>query len=412
MMFPLLVAGALLGAVNVDVQPLDGEPVSGALVSLDGERLVIDADGQEKSFRLAELISATRRDGPAAGPSADILVKLVDGSQLAASAYTVESGKAKITLRGGQSVEAATASIDSVRLKKHRDELQKQWLAIEERESAGDRIVIRKTSTVTVENGLEKVDKEVVALDWLEGVLYDITDGQVQFKFNDTLIPVKREKVEGVFYFHAARGSLPDPLCRIRDASGSAWDVRSLALAGDKLQVVSNSGVRAALPLDEITKFDFSTGKILYLSDAEPERVEWTPFFPPTSPSEKQWFSPQNDGKGGFAGGRLELNNRQFTKGLAVHSRTQLVYRVPEGFKRFAALAGIDDRVRSLGSVHLVITGDGETLLEQDVTGKDEEPLAIDLEIDGVRRLGILVDYADNADIADHLNLCNARITK
>ena len=33
---------------------------------------------------------------------------------------------------------------------------------------------------------------------------------------------------------------------------------------------------------------------------------------------------------------------RSFAKGFALRSRTELVYRLPDGFNRFTALAGID----------------------------------------------------------------------
>jgi hypothetical protein len=423
----LLIATAVLTAVPVDVQPLEGDPTSGELVSLDDSQAVVEIDGEPTTYRLADLISLSVAGSAGTSPakSAEILVTMIDGTRVYCSGYTVASGKATLTISGDQKLETPTASITSVQLKKPNDEeLQKQWLAIQERESAGDRVVIRKTSTVVVDDdGLEKTEDKVTALDWLEGVLYDVTDEIVQFKFNDTLIPVKREKVEGVFYFHAAGGRSADPVCRVLQADGSAWNARSITLEGDAVQLVSTTGLKATLPIQQIEKFDFSTGKILYLSDAEPELVQWTPFIAPTSESEKLWYAPQPDGKGGFAGGSMILsvpnaNGNQKTveyrKGLAIHSRTRMVYRIPEGFQRFAALAGIDERVRVSqgGSVDLVITGDGETLLEKRITGKDESPLPIDLDIAGVRRLGILVDWADNADIGDHLNLCNARITK
>ena len=55
--------------------------------------------------------------------------------------------------------------------------------------------------------------------------------------------------------------------------------------------------------------------------------------------------------------------------------------------------------------------GDEKELFRQAISGKDA-PLPIDLNIEGVRRLKILVDYGETLDVADHLNLCNARIIK
>jgi hypothetical protein len=87
------------------------------------------------------------------------------------------------------------------------------------------------------------------------------------------------------------------------------------------------------------------------------------------------------------------------------------VYKLPARAKRFQAIAGIDDGVGGLGSVQLEIKGDGRQLYSGELTGKDP-PAELDLELAGVRRLVILVDFGDDLDVADHLNLCEARIVK
>jgi hypothetical protein len=421
MLLELLLAGSVFSAVNVDVLPLERPAASGELVSFDAKRLVIKVDGQPTEYDVAELISVSRSKPPAPAAAAEVGVILIDGTRLACTSYTAASGKAAITLRSGATLELPTATVHSVRLRSQNEDLQKQWAEIEAREAAGDRIVLRKTSTVSVPSadGLEKVDKEVVALDWLEGIIYDVTAAAVEFKYKDTLVSVNRAKLDGLFYFHAAGGRPEDPQCQVIDAEGSQWNARSVELAGDSVQLVGTTGIKASVPLDKLIKLDFSAGKILYLSDAQAESVEWTSYFDSgvLLPSLQQWFAPQKDR--GFAGSKLTLPNpddhgkpKQYDKGLAVHSRTELVYRVPEGFKRLLATGGIDMRVRPGGNVRLVITGDGKELLQQVVTGKDAQPLKVDLDIAGVRRLTILVDYGEDADIADHLNLCNARITK
>ena len=107
----------------------------------------------------------------------------------------------------------------------------------------------------------------------------------------------------------------------------------------------------------------------------------------------------------------LRLGGEEYRKGLALHSRTMVVYRLPDRFRRFKAVAGIDDRVHPRGSVHLVIRGDERLLLEADVTGLDA-PRQIDLDLTGVRRLSILVDFARELNVGDQLLLCEARVIK
>mgnify|MGYP003493769952 CR=1 FL=1 len=63
------------------------------------------------------------------------------------------------------------------------------------------------------------------------------------------------------------------------------------------------------------------------------------------------------------------------------------------------------------GDVHVVIQGDGKTLLETDVKGSDN-PQPVDLDVSGIRDLDILVDFGADLDISDHLDLCDAKVIK
>ena len=112
-----------------------------------------------------------------------------------------------------------------------------------------------------------------------------------------------------------------------------------------------------------------------------------------------------------LSGKALVLANQSFPKGLAIHSRTTLVYRLTAPHKSFQAVAGIDPQMGDNGHVELVVRGDDKELFRQAISGKDE-PITMNVDITGVRRLSILVDFGQQLDIADHLHLCNARITK
>ncbi len=121
------------------------------------------------------------------------------------------------------------------------------------------------------------------------------------------------------------------------------------------------------------------------------------------------FYAPRQDRN--FQSNPLQLAGKQYAKGLAIHSRTEVVYRLPGSFNRLKAVAGIDDSVRPQGNVRLVIRGDNNVLLDTPIAGTDA-PKTIDLDLSGVRRLSILVDFGDRAGIGDHLDMCNARITK
>ena len=79
--------------------------------------------------------------------------------------------------------------------------------------------------------------------------------------------------------------------------------------------------------------------------------------------------------------------------------------------KRLKALAGIDDSVREAGSARLIITGDGKTLYDGKILGRDE-PVDLDLDVAGVKRLNIVVDFGEGLDVGNYLDLADARIVK
>jgi hypothetical protein len=102
---------------------------------------------------------------------------------------------------------------------------------------------------------------------------------------------------------------------------------------------------------------------------------------------------------------------QSFSKGLALRSHTEMEFRVPPGFRQFAALAGIEPATSSTGNVQLRIYGDEHLLYDAQVAG-DQPPQAIDLDITGIKRLKFAVEFGSNLDTGDWLNLCDARLIK
>ncbi len=156
---------------------------------------------------------------------------------------------------------------------------------------------------------------------------------------------------------------------------------------------------------------DFSVGKIIYLSDLDPESVRWTPYldFQKASATLEQFYAPRRDE--GREHRSLMIGGKTYAKGLALYSRTEMTYRLPAGAKKFTAFAGIDDCVRAVGGVRLEVSADGKKLFDKSISGGDA-PADIDLDVSGAKRLSILVDYGTGLDAGDYLDLAEAKILK
>ncbi len=72
---------------------------------------------------------------------------------------------------------------------------------------------------------------------------------------------------------------------------------------------------------------------------------------------------------------------------------------------------GIDDAVRPRGHVRVEILADEKKVFDEIITGRDQ-PRPISLDLNGTKRLTILVDFGKDQDIADHLDLGDARLIK
>ncbi len=379
-------------AIEVQLTTLDGRKLEGTVKELASDRVVIQIGDTDTTVGGADLHLLAPKEPPeksSAKPSA--WVELVDGSRLPVAKYIATQGKVIVGTLDEKELELTTRQVRSVRFGR----LDERDAEIGRPDAAGDLLGIRKRESV----------------DFLEGVVGDVTTEVVEFTLEGEKIPVNRSKVEGIVYAHTASGEEATPACVVEDSAGALVKAKSVQLNDDMLEVRTLAGPIMHWPLTEIRKIDFSAGKLVYLSDLKPESVNWTSFFDLANqaPSLARFMAPRFDR--GREDEVMRLAGKEYRKGVSLTSRTELIYKLPARAKRFKALAGIDDRVGNLGSVQLVITGDNRELYSGKITGKDE-PLEIDADLVGVRRLTILVDYGDDLDVADHLNLCEARIVK
>jgi len=410
----LLSLAAPVLAAEVEVKLLGGrEPVSGELAALGEEIAIITADGRQTVSGKDVLSVDFAALAPAEKPSA--WVELIDGSKLQAVQITSAGGKAQIELIGGTKVEVPSRSLRSVRLKAQDADLARQWREVGQAaaQAQGDVLVVRKISQRTIEgDSAEPKTVTETALDQLEGTVLSVKADTIEFNFQDSQVPVKREKVEGIYFYQAVKRELPPPACKLVDAAGSEWSLKSVELRQNGVAGVTTSSVSVVVPLDQVAKIDYSAGNVVFLGDAEPDKVDVSVALQPAGMQAKfgrLYDSWQNRRFGTAA---LSVGGVRFQKGLGLNGGTQLSYRVPEGFDHFRALAGIDDAVEQVGGVTLTILGDNKQLYTRQFTGEDRGPEEIDLELKGVRRLTIVVAPTQSQGLGDLVNLCDARLTK
>lgn len=400
MFLPICIALAVSGA-TVEVSPQVGPIVRGELVSLTETQLLVRAVEGERTLD-ARTLRAVKFVGerPQAPPS-PIHVLLADGTSLRATRFLVQPEGATLTTPAFQTT-APVRTLRWVLLKPLGDaELRGQWEALLAREAPGDRIIFPRART------------EPPVLDQLEGTLLRVGETDITFKLDDQEVSPKRERLIGIAMFQPPNRSTPEPACRATLADGSVLQLAAVKLAGGSLAVTTPGGMKADIPVDQVVGLDFASGNLVFLSDLEPAETTYEPFFGVTLDAERDKYLPQRDRDFDHAPLRLG-DGRAFEKGLAVRSGSKLVYRLTQPFKRLQATVGLAPSVVGADiSPHmvLVVSGDEGELWRRIITGKDE-PFELDLEVAGVRRLTIELQYGEGQDVSDFLHLCEARLLK
>lgn len=408
----LTAAAALSAQPDVSVKMLAGGGAKGRLESLSATGVVVATGGGSESVPAAEILWLDFGRSPVGKPA--VWIELDDGSRVHASAFTSSAASAQITLAGGGAVDLPKQAVRSVRFFQQSPELAVQWREITSSMATGDVLVIRKVSTRTIEQG-ENEPRTVTehALDQVEGTVLEVTPDTVRFELDGEQVNVRREKLEGVIFYNRGRKELPAAKCRVLDTAGSQWLVSDLAMAEDRLAMTTLGGQKIVLDLAETAKIDFSVGNVAYLSDLEADSPgEPGVSLQPTNMTYKFSLIFALRSRPPLGADSFQLAGERFDNGLSLHSPARLNYRVPAGFRKFHAVAGIDDSILSPGRFTLTILGDGKELARHAFSDQQRKPVTLALDVAQVRRLSIVLESGDGQDIGDQLNLCEARFTK
>jgi hypothetical protein len=407
---------AVATAAEVSAARLDGTTTTGTLRQWDDDQVMIATSAGDQQLATRQLISLRWQLAPKSSTSDakdEGVAELIDGSILPVKSIRIEQSKAALTLARPAAANDETLSLPvgklaAIRFRLLEGALGRQWEEIRHQNLANDVLAVLK--------------RDGKSLDYVEGVLGEVSDDKIEFKLEGEIQRVDRAKIAGVIFYRPDRRTKEEPRASIQGRSGLRVSATHVELKDLRLELTTGAGAKISWPLDDISFADFSAGKLVYLSDIEPASENWIPLvgLPPTATVALEYGQPRRD-KSAYGGpltllmkddeSAAQAAPRSFNKGLALRSRTELVYRLPEGFKRFIAVAGIDPATATSGNVQLVISGDNRVLLESEIAG-DQPPQPIQLQIAGVKRLKIIVDYGQNLDTGDWLNMCDARIVK
>ena len=251
-------------------------------------------------------------------------------------------------------------------------------------------------------------DRDVVAMangDRLTGVVELLAPTQAVVSAKVGRVPVPRDLLVGIAFSKTLRPyTEPEGLLAETRLTDGSVVVGSIAgPIGGRYTLRSVLRYRWEVQAKTIREVRFRGGKLVWLSDLEPAKVEMTPFFNRSWPYRKNrsvWGKP------------LSVKGVVYERGLGVHSRTELTYDIGGEFATFIADIGIDDETRGEGSAVFSVRGDGATLLPQVEMSGGQKPRRVKVSVAGVRQLKLLVDFGKDQGVGDHGDWLNARLIR
>lgn len=390
-----LVVLQLWGALpDGEWETLGGEKITGKTARLTTNEVQVATTEGNREVKIADVLrfQAKEDEGGGERTASSGEARLIDGSRFGFDAAAHAGGEEFLEFQSARlgTFRLPTARVASLRLQKEDRRLSESWGEMLSRAGRDDRLVIRK--------------EEV--LDFLEGVIGEIGPQGIKFLLDSEEHEVKSERVYGVIY--AREPAVPQEGCLVLLRGGDRFVCEGVGLEGEACVLALAGGAELRVPSEGVREFDYSFGKVQFLSELEPRSVKYTPMFNVT------WQYRRDKSLDGNA---LRLNRKSFTRGLAIHSKTELTYRLPSGYRQFRAVMGIDDEItRTGGDVIVLIEGvnaeGGVRELLNSRVQLNQPPQPIDLDITGWQDLRITVDFGEGLDIGDHLDLAEARIIR
>ena len=194
-------------------------------------------------------------------------------------------------------------------------------------------------------------------------------------------------------------------------SDGSRLSTTSIEPIGDRATFTLACGVKIQSHTDEniwrkINALQSFGPHVKYVSDLSPLDYRQTPMLG------KKWPLGVDQS---VSSGMLRAGRRLYVKGLGMHSRSRVMYKLAKPYSKFEAELAIDDSAGERGSVIFLAARhiDGRFRIVPDskilVRGGDP-PRSISIDLRGAAAVALFVEPADHGDVMDRANWLNARL--
>ncbi len=403
---------------SVSVQFTDGQSAEGTLQSFNESGVDLIVNDTVMQFPFEQISSLNVNEPVADDTSSDVQANtkrgkltFTDGSYAHINAITVQNETANILTAAGLSLDVRASNLSKISwLGDDATESEtKQWVELSERNLAtSDAIVVSK-------NG---------ALQLIEGVVGNISDQHLTFSIETRTAEVALKKIKGVIFYRAQR-EVADPRCQLTLMDDSRLLVRNIGFDGRRFDLTLVGGQSLSVASSFVRRVDFSVVRFVYLSNLIPSTNTWTPLL--ASPEILKPLKALRVARfdRDFRGQRLTLSRTPesglkylaetdaYDKGIAISGGGRIVFALNGQFKRLTGLVGFDPQSHVSAVVRFMIKTDGQTAISEVMRAANTlQPIALELDVLGVRRIAISVEYEDGRLAGDVLHLADLKVSR
>jgi len=398
-----LVGSLLLGSTpafsgpTASVALLDGTSHTGEVTALSQEQIQLDTESGPLTLPGNQILQLEFTGGsPVPADLKWIGVTASDLSQLQVHSIQSDGTNAALETVGLGTLSLPYRQLKDVRLAPADDKTEAAWQELQARSTRDDLLIVRKGDV----------------LDYVAGSVGRITPEAVTMLVRNKELSAPRERLFGVIF--ATQNPPTGRRIAVRTQSGDVLQADTLSLKENALQVETRSLGAVTIPVDQLQSLDFGGGRVRFLTDLVYDASESAP---PDPKEPVLWYISKNAPAGSGGRGVLRIGQKEYRRGLWLHSGTVLRYRLNREYTRLRTTAGFElthvtRMPRFDPKVRLVIQGDGKELYRNDF-GWNDPPVPLDLDLTEIRDLSIRVESLGAAKgILEHFGLGDAQVLR
>jgi hypothetical protein len=195
---------------------------------------------------------------------------------------------------------------------------------------------------------------------------------------------------------------------RIVARSGSRITLSAASFDGKVFSGTTVTGVKFAMPQEDLLALDTVGGKVGYLADLKPKEQKSEPY------GSVAWPIVANRSVREVP---LRLTTRfgdeTSDRGLGMHSKTTVSYDLSGKYRSFRATVGLDRLSGRKGAVDVRVLLDGK---EQAIPGLKgltaDGAVEVRLDVSGAKLLTVIVEFGAGGDIGDDVNWVGAKLAE